>query len=152
MTSGSQHFRVDTNVYTAGLAVKLRIQLEGIPTRLAEVRTETGLGSREFAEELTKRTGYYVTHSSVLAYEKPEGDEKHSDAPAKYLAAVAKGFGFSESWLLFEEGQPREVEHDQATLALKMIQDVLDAAKEGQLKPMPKATFRLLPEPPTKKP
>lgn len=80
---------------------------EGIPSRLLEIRerlngTGKPMPARLWAE-LLQMNDFQISHSTVLAYESPEGTEK---IPAGYLAVVCQIFTVNPMWLLMGSGLP----------------------------------------------
>jgi hypothetical protein len=96
--------------------------LETIADRLAAVRAETGLATRDFARVLKERTGLSLTHTTIAAYENVEGTAK---VPAAYVAAVSRAFNKSPSWLLFGEHGLDWVPKGEAEQQLKQVREML---------------------------
>lgn len=89
--------------------------MEDIATRLREVRRRTGLGTRGFASELQRRSGYGLSHSSVSQY------ESGTTVPASYTDAVARAFQIDPRWLLSGEGLPERIELSEVERAFSLV-------------------------------
>lgn len=74
--------------------VKDFLQTLSIGNRLAKVRAESRLSSRDFADAI-KEAGYSVSYGSVLEYEAED-----ANPPANYVTAVGKRFDKNLTWLL----------------------------------------------------
>lgn len=94
-----------------------------IATRLKLARKDQGLGTRDFAAEVRKRTGFRVSHNMVSAY------EGRTRAPAAYVAAVAAAFGEPVDWLLGLSDERRPPDPTAAERAFRMIARIADEAR-----------------------
>lgn len=74
---------------------------QDLPSRLAGVRAQSGLGYLRFAREIEERGGYVMAHTTVRKYESGQ-----TDPPAGYILAVAEAFPQyvpTAAWLLTGE-------------------------------------------------
>ncbi|MFQ5538650.1 MAG: PAS domain S-box protein [Gemmatimonadota bacterium] len=117
--------------------------LPSLPSRLAQVRKQTGLGQRGFAAALFQSTGYRVSHTTVGNY------ESGTHVPAAYVAAVSSTFGISPSWLLTGTGLPVDPDPGASQKALEAMVRALGEALPGM--PFGKSQldtfFRVAPDP-----
>lgn len=75
-----------------------------IHDRLAEVRAESRLALRPFADQITA-AGRPVSQQGVANYEKGKNGGSES-VPVEYVATVCKAFGLRVEWLVLGE-EPR---------------------------------------------